>query len=62
MRVNGYPEQVVIDLILKDWDEVPEQNLVTEQKPSEPKQNELPMEIPVEEENPWDDGPEFDIY
>lgn len=71
MRVNGAPEQVVVDIILKDWNEVPEQNLTTTEiktapaaipKPAaKPVQQQLKYDDP-EEENPWDDEPGFDIY
>jgi len=76
MRVNGAPEQVVIDVILKDWNEVSEQNLtipeITTEAPKEPKketkimqQNLFQQQI---EENPFEsysedsDYPGYDIF
>lgn len=73
MCVNGQPEQVVVDIILKDWNEVPEQNLTTAEVKTEPAvkpktaakstQQQLLQPPPEEdEENPFDDGPRYDIF
>ncbi len=73
MRVNGQPEQVVVDVILKDWNEVPEQNLTTAEIKTEPVATPKPAAKPTQqqllqpppeedEENPFDDGPRYDIF
>ena len=66
VRVNGQPTQVVMDVIVKDWDEVPEQNFTieninTQNKPSAAKQTEIQFEEP-EEENPFGDIKPEDDY
>ena len=73
VRVNGQPTQVVMDVIVKDWNEVPEQNLTTvETKKEETKTPAKPVQQPQmnfdsysEEENPFADikpDDDYEIY
>ncbi len=69
MRVNGQPTQIVMDVIVKDWNEVPEQNLVTIEAPAETKKPEPPQPKLdfdyTEEEKPFESSNsdnDYDIF
>lgn len=62
VRVNGQPTQIVWDIIVKEWNEVPEQNISTEitttQNPPPPPAPQQNFYESPEEENPFGDNPQ----